>query len=62
VHSRRFGHIRLEHLKKMGVALKRAKYFLVNPDIPREWQKLYPEQIRTRLATVPKKALLPSLF
>jgi len=62
VHSRRFGHIRLEHLKKMGVALKRAKYFLANPDIPREWQKLYPEQIRARLAVVPKKTLLPSLF
>jgi len=62
VHSRRFGHIRLEHLKKMGVALKRAKYFLVNPDIPREWQKLYPEQIKAKLAVVPKKAVLPSLF
>jgi putative DNA modification/repair radical SAM protein len=62
VHSRHFGHIRLEHLKKMGIALKRAKYFLVNPDIPREWQKLYPEQIRTKLAVLPKKALLPSLF
>ncbi len=62
VHSRRFGHIRLEHLKKMGVALKRAKYFLVNPDIPREWQKLYPEQIRTRLVMPTKKVALPSLF
>ena len=62
VHSRRFGSIRLEHLKKMGVALKRAKYFLVNPDIPREWQKLYPEQITAKLITAPKKAALPSLF
>ncbi|MDR3002199.1 MAG: putative DNA modification/repair radical SAM protein [Fibromonadaceae bacterium] len=62
VHSRRFGRIRLEHLKKMGVALKRAKYFLVNPDIPREWQKLYPEQVRTRLLPAPKKAVLPGLF
>ncbi|MDR1829957.1 MAG: putative DNA modification/repair radical SAM protein [Candidatus Fibromonas sp.] len=62
VHSRRFGSIRLEHLKKMGVALKRAKYFLVNPDIPREWQKLYPEQITAKLITAPKKTALPSLF
>ena len=45
IHSRRFGRIRLEHLKKMGVALKRAKYFLVNPDIPRQWQNFYPEQV-----------------
>jgi len=62
VHSRRFGSIRLEHLKKMGVALKRAKYFLVNPDIPREWQKLYPEQIRKQFLPAPKKALEFSIF
>ncbi|MDR0516189.1 MAG: putative DNA modification/repair radical SAM protein [Fibromonadaceae bacterium] len=62
VHSRRFGRIRLEHLKKMGVALKRAKYFLINHDLPREWQRLYPEQIRAKLLPAPKKAVLPGLF
>jgi putative DNA modification/repair radical SAM protein len=62
VHSRRFGHIRLEYLKKMGIALKRAKYFLVNPDIPREWQKFYPEQIKMQLLPAPKKSTLPRLF
>jgi len=50
VHSRRFGKIRLEHLKKMGVALKRAKFFITNPDLPTEWQKLYPEQVRAQLS------------
>jgi len=50
VHSRRFGKIRLEHLKKMGIALKRAKFFIANPDLPTEWQKLYPEQVRVQLS------------
>jgi len=49
IQGRRFGKIRLEHLKKMGVALKRTKYFIVNPDVPRSLQKLYPEQIRSAL-------------
>jgi len=49
VHSRKFGKIRLEHLKKMGVALKRAKFFIANSDVPNKWQKLYPEQVRTLL-------------
>jgi len=50
VHSRRFGKIRLEHLKRMGVALKRAKFFIANPDLPTAWQKLYPEQVRAQLS------------
>ncbi|MCL1956893.1 MAG: putative DNA modification/repair radical SAM protein [Fibromonadales bacterium] len=50
VHSRRFGKIRLEHLKKIGVALKRAKFFIANPDLPTQWQKLYPEQVRAQLS------------
>jgi predicted DNA-binding helix-hairpin-helix protein len=52
VHSRRFGRIRIEHLKKMGVALKRAKYFLANPDIPRDWQKFYPEEIKKSIFNI----------
>jgi predicted DNA-binding helix-hairpin-helix protein len=62
VHSRHFGRIRLEHLKKMGVVLKRAKYFLANPDIPRNWQKMYPEQVKARLLPAPKKPAMGSLF
>jgi predicted DNA-binding helix-hairpin-helix protein len=62
VHSRRFGRIRLEHLKKMGVSLKRAKFFLANPDIPRNWQKLYPEQVKAKLLPAPKKPAMGSLF
>jgi predicted DNA-binding helix-hairpin-helix protein len=54
VQGRRFGHIRLEHLKRMGVALNRAKYFIVNPDLPRSLQRLYPEQIRRALVPTPK--------
>jgi putative DNA modification/repair radical SAM protein len=32
VQSRKFGTVRYEHLKKMGVALKRAKYFMICGD------------------------------
>jgi len=49
VQGRRFSRIRREHLKKMGVALKRAQYFIMDPDQPRALQRLYPEQIRQRL-------------
>jgi predicted DNA-binding helix-hairpin-helix protein len=40
-HSRKRGTVRMEHLKKMGVALKRARFFLSSPT--------YPEQIRNIL-------------
>ena len=49
VSGRRYSKIRLEHLKKMGVVLKRAKYFIYNSDVPRELHKLYPEMIRPML-------------
>jgi putative DNA modification/repair radical SAM protein len=49
IQGRRFGRVRAEHLKRMGVALKRAKYFITDPDLPRALQRLYPEQIRATL-------------
>lgn len=50
VSGRRFGKIRLETLKKMGVALKRAKYFIYHPDTPAHLRRLYPEILRPILA------------
>jgi len=47
--ARRFGVVRTEHLKRMGVALKRAKYFIHDPSMPRSLQTVYPEQIRRQL-------------
>ena len=49
VSGRRYSKIRFEHLKKMGVVLKRAKYFIYDSDVPRELHKLYPEMIRPLL-------------
>jgi predicted DNA-binding helix-hairpin-helix protein len=50
--ARRFGAVRTEHLRRMGVALKRAKYFIHDSNQPRSMQIMYPEQIR--------RALLPN--
>jgi predicted DNA-binding helix-hairpin-helix protein len=47
--GRRFSKIRLEHLKKMGVVLKRAQYFIYHPDTPACLRRLYPEMVRPLL-------------
>ena len=46
VSGRRFTRVRLETLKKMGVVLKRAKYFIYHPDTPASLRRLYPEMVR----------------
>ena len=58
VSGRRYGTIRLEQLKKMGVVLKRAKYFIFNPDVPANLRRLYPEMLRPLLIARPKPAQL----
>lgn len=52
--SRRYSKIRLETLKKMGVVMKRAKYFIYHPDTPAYLRRLYPEMIRQQLIARPK--------
>lgn len=52
--GRRFSKIRLEHLKKMGVVMKRAKYFIYHPDTPAYLRRLYPEMVRPQLVMQPK--------
>ncbi|MCF0221408.1 MAG: putative DNA modification/repair radical SAM protein [Fibrobacter sp.] len=49
VAGRRYGKIRLETLKKMGVVMKRAKYFIHHPDVPASLRNLYPEVIRPQI-------------
>lgn len=49
VANRRFGRIGFSHLKRMGVALKRARYFIVCRELPVASASLYPEQIRRKL-------------
>lgn len=51
VSGRRYSKIRLETLKKMGVVLKRAKYFICNSEIPSALHKIYPEMLRPLLLT-----------
>jgi len=46
VHSRQFGSITLLHLKKMRVALNRARFFILCHELPANFGKLYPDQIR----------------
>ena len=58
VSGRRFSKIRLEHLKKMGVALKRAKYFIYHPDSPACLRRLYPEMVRPLLLPKPQSLQL----
>ncbi len=50
VANRRFGKITMTHLKRMGVALNRAKYFILCGELLTGTKTLYPEQIRRRLA------------
>ena len=49
VHSRQFGSITLAHLKKMGVAVNRAKFFIQCRELPVGFNKLYPEQVKRML-------------
>ncbi len=49
VYNRRFGHITLEHLKRMRVALNRAKYFITTKELPSQLGGLSPSLIRRKL-------------
>ncbi len=49
VYHRRFGHITLAHLKRMRVALNRAKYFITTRELPSQLTNLRPSLIRRKL-------------
>ncbi len=49
VANRQYGRITFSHLKRMGVALNRAKYFILCRELPAATTAFYPEQIRRRL-------------
>lgn len=61
VQGRRFGTVRLEHLKRFGVALKRALPFLHDPHRIGSFHEVRPERVRHLLASPPESAQL-SLF
>ena len=49
VYNRRFGHITLAHLKRMRVALNRAKFFITTKELPSQLTNLQPSLIRRKL-------------
>ena len=49
VNNRRFGHITLAHLKRMRVALNRAKYFITTKELPSQLASTQPSLIRRKL-------------
>ncbi|MDR1153346.1 MAG: putative DNA modification/repair radical SAM protein [Bacteroidales bacterium] len=55
VYSRRFGHITLAHLKRMRVALNRAKYFITTRELPAQLTSLQPSLIRRKLQLPPEQ-------
>jgi putative DNA modification/repair radical SAM protein len=61
VQGRRFGTVRVEHLKRFGVALKRASPFLHDPRRVGSFHEIRPERIRHLLASPPESLQL-SLF
>ncbi len=49
VGNRKFGKISFLHLKKMGVALNRAKYFILCRELPGRENTFAPEQVKRKL-------------
>ena len=49
INNRRFGRITLAHLKRMHVALNRAKYFITTKELPSNFVNLQPSLIRRKL-------------
>ncbi|MFW5892363.1 MAG: putative DNA modification/repair radical SAM protein [Bacteroidota bacterium] len=54
VANRKFGSISFLHLKRMGVAVNRAKYFVVCRELPEKAYNATPAQIRIKLVKKPK--------
>lgn len=54
VEGRRHGTVRMEHLKRFGVVLKRARPFLYDPHAIGSYRDLRPERIRPLLAAPPE--------
>ncbi|WKN41543.1 putative DNA modification/repair radical SAM protein [Tunicatimonas pelagia] len=49
VQARRFGKLRAEHLKKIGIVWKRARYFLITADSDFRWLGFHPEHLKQRI-------------
>ncbi|MEM6845314.1 MAG: putative DNA modification/repair radical SAM protein [Bacteroidota bacterium] len=65
VQARQFGKLRSEHLQKIGIVWKRARYFLTTVDPDFRWLGFHPEHLRQRILseqTRPKYSPQLSLF
>ena len=49
VQARRHGRVNVDHLKKMKVVLKRARYFISNCGLESKYLNLQPEKVRSQL-------------
>ncbi|MBI5218953.1 MAG: putative DNA modification/repair radical SAM protein [Bacteroidia bacterium] len=56
INARRYGKLSVDKLKKIGVVMKRAKYFITCSELPPAVKDLKPEAIRTKILT---EALVP---
>ena len=63
VANRRFGSITFSHLKRMGVALNRARYFIICRELPLALKDVDPVYIRRKLSpSIQPEAVQLSLF
>jgi putative DNA modification/repair radical SAM protein len=64
VNNRRFGHITLAHLKRMGIALNRAKFFITTRELPSQFSSVPLALIRRQLQskTIHQQNLQLTLF
>ncbi len=51
ISARKYGKLSFSHLKKMGVVLKRAKYFISCPELPASFNSLQPESLKKVFTT-----------
>ncbi|MDP4204746.1 MAG: putative DNA modification/repair radical SAM protein [Bacteroidota bacterium] len=49
INARKYRRLNMEHLKKIGVVLKRAKYFITCNELPAHQKEFYPEIIRQQI-------------
>lgn len=49
VQARRFGRLTSTNLKKIGVVMKRAQYFIVNNDLPAAFHDFAPDRLRRQI-------------
>jgi predicted DNA-binding helix-hairpin-helix protein len=60
VSARRFGKLTMEHLRKFGVMLNRAKYFLICESKGYESRDLTEEKIKNKIFSISQSKFAPT--